>query len=295
MDRETLIKSLKEAAETTESSLKKLLECRDASFPELFDAMAYTTLAGGKRIRAFLVLEFARLCGADPASAVPYACAVEMIHAYSLIHDDLPCMDDDDMRRGKKSNHIVFGEANALLAGDGLLTYAFEVAASNGLLAPEKNAKAVSLLASFAGPRGMVGGQVLDLRGEKEKLSYEELYHVDELKTSALIKASAYLGCVAADGGEKYFEAAEKYGQNIGVVFQIVDDILDVTGDEKTLGKPIGSDKESNKTTFLTYMTIEEAKKYAYDLTEEAKSVLPPDERGDALRELADMLLTRNK
>ncbi len=276
-----------------EKELEKYLVVKDPMFPNLFESMSYTTMAGGKRIRAFLVMMFARLTGGDETKALPFACAIEMIHAYSLIHDDLPCMDDDDMRRGKKSNHIVFGEDTALLAGDALLTYAFEICADNMKVSPENRAKAVSLLSKCAGPCGMVGGQVLDLIGEGKKLSREELHRVHELKTSALIQAACLLGCCTSDNGKEYYKTAAKYGRNIGLAFQVKDDILDVTSDEATLGKPIGSDSENNKTTYLDYMSLEEAENYAKEITEEACSVLDDSENSQILKELALYLLER--
>ncbi len=276
-----------------DEALEKYLETKDEMFPKLFEAMKYTTMAGGKRIRAFLTLMFARLSGGTVEGAIPFACALEMIHAYSLIHDDLPCMDDDDMRRGKPSNHIVYGEAQALLAGDALLTYAFEITASNKLVDPVLAAKAVSYLAKYAGPCGMVGGQVLDLEGETRKLNKEELHHVHDLKTSALIQAACVLGCCTSATGEKYIESAKTYGHNIGLAFQVVDDILDVTSDEATLGKPIGSDAENNKTTYMDFMTLEEAKEYAEKLTDNACSIIGQGEAAEVLKELALYLLER--
>ena len=276
-----------------DDALEKYLVTRDAMFPKLFEAMKYTTMAGGKRIRAFLTLMFARLSGGSVEAAIPFACALEMIHAYSLIHDDLPCMDDDDMRRGKPSNHIVYGEANALLAGDALLTYAFEVCALNKLVEPYLCATAVAYLAEYAGPCGMVGGQVLDLEGETRKLNRNELHHVHDLKTSALIQAACVLGCCTSANGEKYIESAKIYGRNIGLAFQVVDDILDVTSDEATLGKPIGSDAENNKTTYMDFMTLNEAAEYAKKLTDDACDVIGESENAKILKELAYYLLER--
>lgn len=276
-----------------DEALEKYLVTKDEMFPKLFESMKYTTMAGGKRIRAFLTLMFARLSGGTVESAIPFACALEMIHAYSLIHDDLPCMDDDDMRRGKPSNHIVYGEANALLAGDALLTYAFEICASNKNVEPSLAAKAVAYLAKFAGPCGMVGGQVLDLEGETRKLKKDELHHVHDLKTSALIQAACVLGCCTSENGEKYIECAKTYGHNIGLAFQVVDDILDVTSDEATLGKPIGSDAENNKTTYMDFMTLAEAAEYAKKLTDEACAVIGQSEAAAVLKELAYYLLER--
>ena len=276
-----------------DEALENYLATKDEMFPKLFESMKYTTMAGGKRIRAFLTLMFARLSGGTVESAIPFACALEMIHAYSLIHDDLPCMDDDDIRRGKPSNHIVYGEANALLAGDALLTYAFEVCASNKFVEPTLNAKAVAYLAKFAGPCGMVGGQVLDLEGETRKLKKDELHHVHDLKTSALIQAACVLGCCTSEKGEEYIERAKIYGHNIGLAFQVVDDILDVTSDEATLGKPIGSDAENNKTTYMDFMTLEEAAEYAKKLTDEACDVIGQGEDAEIIKELAYYLLER--
>ena len=284
---------LKADLEVTERALDEYLRTKDAMFPWLFESMKYTTMAGGKRIRAFLVTMFSRLSGGTAEAAIPFACAVEMIHAYSLIHDDLPCMDDDDMRRGKPSNHKVYGEANALLAGDALLTYAFEVCASNPYVAPECAAKAVYILASYAGSCGMVGGQALDLEGEKRKLSREELHHVHALKTGALIQAAASLGCCTTKEGMKYIDKASIYGLNLGLAFQVVDDILDVVGDEKELGKPIGSDADKNKTTYLDFMTLDECAEYASKLTEEACDPLGEGEYAEVLKELAFYLLER--
>ncbi len=276
-----------------DEALENYLVSKDEMFPKLFESMKYTTMAGGKRIRAFLTLMFARLSGGTIESAVPFACALEMIHAYSLIHDDLPCMDDDDMRRGKPSNHIVYGEANALLAGDALLTYSFELCALNKYVEPSLAAKAVAYLAKFAGPCGMVGGQVLDLEGERRKLNRDELHHVHDLKTSALIQAACVLGCCTSENGEKFIESAKTYGKNIGLAFQVVDDVLDVISDEATLGKPIGSDAENNKTTYMDFMTLEEAKEYAKKLTDEACAVIGVGEAAEVLKELAYYLLER--
>ena len=192
-----------------ENALEEYLKVKDEMFPKLFEAMAYTTMAGGKRIRAFLTLTFTRMTGGNVESALPFACALEMVHAYSLIHDDLPCMDDDDMRRGKPSNHKVFGEAEALLAGDALLTYAFELCGSNPYVSSQCARDAVVYLAQYAGACGMVGGQVLDLEGEKRKLTKEELHHVHDLTTSCLIQAAAVLGCCTSDKGQQFIEIAK--------------------------------------------------------------------------------------
>lgn len=294
---------LKRRAAQIESELREYLDVTDDDYGILYDAMRYSLLAGGKRLRPFLTLEFARLAassrGLDPdaaeASAKAYAAAIEMIHTYSLIHDDLPCMDDDDLRRGKPTNHKVFGEANALLAGDALLTLAFEVAASNKLASQETNCRAVILLASAAGANGMVGGQVLDLIGETSRLGFETLERLQSKKTGELIRASSLLGCYAGGAEEGLISAAERYSMGLGRAFQVLDDILDVTGDTALLGKPIGSDAENQKTTFLTYMTTDEAYAYADRLTNDAVSSLKAYDGSEVLCELAVYLSKRNK
>ena len=204
----------------------------------LYDAMRYSLLAGGKRLRPVLVLEACRLCGGAVEDALPFAGAIEMVHTYSLIHDDLPCMDDDDLRRGRPTNHKVFGEANAVLAGDGLLTAAFETMLAPGQkLPPERVLGAAGILAQAAGGRGMVGGQVLDMAGEGRALGLTEVEELQRLKTGALIRAAVEMGCAVAGGAEEQREALCRYADCLGLAFQIQDDILDVVGDEATLGK----------------------------------------------------------
>ena len=259
------------------------------------EAMKYSVRNGGKRIRPMLTLEFCKACGAEPEKALPLACAVEMIHTYSLIHDDLPCMDDDDYRRGKPSCHIAFGEANALLAGDALLTLAFETAVKADIAA-ENVVRAVKELSYSAGILGMVGGQVLDLQNENKALTLSELEQIHNLKTGELIRVACVLGCVAAGADEEKIKSAEAYAKGIGLTFQIVDDILDVTSDAETLGKPIGSDAENQKTTYVSLLGIEKSKEVAAELTRKAKAALAVyDENTEALSLLADNLLIRKK
>ena len=219
-------------------------------------------------------MEFCKMYGGRNEAVLPFACALEMIHCYSLIHDDLPCMDNDDYRRGKLTSHKKFGEANALLAGDALLTYAFEVAGKNENVPYEKRVEAVITLAENAGAEGMIGGQVLDLIGEKEKFDYDTLLRMNTLKTGKLIKTACLLGCIAA--GKKDTANAEKYAYNVGLAFQIIDDILDMGTEE-------------NKTTFLSFMTAEEAYKKAKELLKEAKTLVDSEE----LISLCDYLLDR--
>ena len=260
------------------------------------DAMSYSLSAGGKRIRPVLLLEFCRLCSGDVYRALPFACAVESLHTYSLIHDDLPCMDDDDMRRGKPSCHVKFGEANALLAGDALLTRAFELCASCNLAEAEplRAVKAIALLSSLAGANGMIGGQCLDLSYEGKSIDIEKLRLMDSLKTGCLIKASCQLGVILAGGSEAQMKAAGEFAENLGQAFQIVDDILDVEGDEELFGKPVGSDSENNKSTYVTLLGLEESKKIADSLSQKAKQALELfGEDADFLRTLCDMLLKR--
>lgn len=286
----------------TEALLREYMPESDAKHKIIHEAMRYSLLDSGKRIRPCLAMMFSLMAsyksGRDPHesydAALTYGCALEMIHTYSLIHDDLPCMDNDDLRRGKPTNHKVFGEANALLAGDGLLTRAFGVAASNPHADAESNCKAVMLLSQCAGADGMIGGQVLDLMGETEKFGIEELELMQSLKTGELIRCAVLLGCLAGGASDKLSARAEKYALYIGRAFQVIDDILDVVGDEKVLGKPIGSDEKSGKSTFATVMTIEEAKKYAKELTESAKAAISKYAGSELPCALADYLLTRN-
>jgi len=299
IDIEALLRS---CAALTQTALDRCVPPSDEKHGIIFDAMRYSLLAGGKRLRPFLVFEFACLAardsGKDPdeamQAALPFACAIEMIHTYSLIHDDLPCMDNDDLRRGKPTSHKVYGEANALLAGDALLTKAFGIVTASDA-APENIVSAVAMLSQCAGANGMIGGQVLDLMGETEKFDTDTLETLQSMKTGELIRASVILGCLAGEASDELAAAAEKYAMGVGRAFQVIDDILDATGDEAALGKPIGSDKESGKTTFLSFMTVDEAREYAKKLTEDAKSAISGYEGSDVLCSLADYLITRNK
>lgn len=272
------------------SALKEYLPTADDVVSQ---AMRYSVENGGKRIRPALLLEFCRVCGGDYKKAMPFACALEMIHTYSLIHDDLPCMDNDDFRRGKPSCHIAFGEEYALLAGDALLTLAFETAMKSNLSA-EITVKAAKELAKAAGVMGMVGGQVLDLQNEGKKVGIPDLQKTDELKTGELIRAACVLGCVCAGADDKKIAAAEKYAHDIGIAFQIVDDILDVTSDEETLGKPIGSDEENQKSTYVSLLGIEKSRKTAEELTLNAQKALDAFD-GDvtSLKNFAEKLKNR--
>lgn len=282
-----------------EMSLEKYMPKEDLLQKNLFSAMRYSLLAGGKRIRPVLLLEFCGLCGGDQEAALPFACAIEMVHTYSLIHDDLPCMDDDAMRRGMPSNHVVFGEAQALLAGDALLTAAFETMLSarsiNGVGA-EKAAAAAGALAKAAGAYGMAGGQEIDLESEGQKVSADTLLKMDECKTGALIRAAAKMGCLLAGAGEKEILSALTFAKAIGISFQIVDDILDVSADTEALGKPAGSDAENGKSTYVSVMGMENAKNTVEELTQTAISALNVfGKDAEYLKEFAKGLAARKK
>ena len=286
---------LRESAARTEETLALYLGREDKDFCELLCAERYSLFAGGKRIRPYLCLAFCRLFGGDERRALPFACALEMIHTYSLIHDDLPCMDNDDLRRGKPTNHKVYGEATALLAGDSLLTRAFGVAAGAEDVSPEAVREAIVTLSEASGPFGMIGGQIMDLRGESETLTMEELLRLHSLKTGALITAAVRLGCLAAGISleSREMAMAETYAKCIGLAFQVVDDILDTVGDTAILGKPVGSDAEQNKTTFMSFYTVEEAEAYASELTAKAVSALADLPHSEELTDLAVYLLNR--
>ncbi|MCQ4894517.1 polyprenyl synthetase family protein [Anaerotruncus sp. DFI.9.16] len=257
------------------------------------DAMRHSLLDAGKRLRAAMVLEFGRLTHASREGAMALACAIEMIHAYSLIHDDLPCMDDDDFRRGKPSCHKAFGEANALLAGDGLLTLAFETAA-DAPLSDTQRVEAVRTLAKAAGVRGMLGGQVIDLGCEGKPVDLETLNTLYALKTGALLRASARLGCLAGNAGEELLETADRYARACGLAFQITDDILDVAGDAEKLGKPTGSDEENHKTTYVTLLGLSGARERARELIGEAGECVAAIPGNEFLLWVAEMILGRD-
>lgn len=261
------------------------------------EAMAYSLLDGGKRIRGCLTLAMCELCGGEVQSALPLACAVEMVHAYSLIHDDLPCMDNDDLRRGKPSCHIKFGEGTALLAGDALLTHAFSAASDayfNGTLSAETVLRCVNQLSRAAGVEGMIGGQVIDTAPEEVPMTPEQLEAMHSMKTGALIRSAAVLGCLAAGAPRDVVMQADLYAAKIGLAFQIVDDILDVTEESEKLGKST-SDADNNKTTYITLYGVEKAREMVRRLVLEAdlavKGTMLDDEM---LYELADTLAKRH-
>ena len=261
----------------------------------LAEAMRYSLLAGGKRIRPLLVLEFCRIAGGDVEKALPVACAIEMLHTYSLIHDDLPCMDNDELRRGKPTNHMVYGECTATLAGDALQAEAFGTILRCDL-PPVVKANCAEILAGAVGLDGMCGGQFLDMSWEGRALTEQELSEINIRKTGALLVAACQMGVAAACGSELMLAAAGHYGSAIGMAFQIRDDMLDVLSTAEELGKPIGSDLEENKNTYMVLMGREGCEKTIAKLTDFAKNVLDEAFEDTAfLKELADALSTRDK
>ena len=287
-------KKLEEYNSKISSALIEHLPSANDGQIDVVRAMKYSLSNGGKRLRPVLTLEFCKMCGGDIDAAMNYACAVEYVHTYSLIHDDLPCMDDDDMRRGNPSCHKMYGEAMALLAGDGLLTHAFEICASADLDA-QKNADAVCLLSQNAGVGGMIGGQVIDLKYEAGDPTISDILSVHKLKTGALISAACLLGCIAAGASNEQLSAASKYAYLIGTAFQIKDDLLDVQGDEAVLGKPVGSDAENNKTTYVTLVGVQKAQKDVEKLTAKAIEILNEFDDNEFMKALSEYLVNREK
>ena len=256
----------------------------------LFSAMRYSLLAGGKRIRPVLVFDFCRMCGGDWKQAVPFAAAIEMIHTYSLIHDDLPCMDNDDYRRGALTNHKVYGEAIAVLAGDALLTAAFSFLAKAPYSA-DIRIRAVEVLSNCAGELGMVGGQVLDMQSEERQCTAQEVLDIQNRKTGALIRAACILGVLATDGSKTQLNAAAAFASHLGLAFQIRDDILDVIGDAKELGKAVGVDADKN--TFVQLYGLETCNKMVRDHTTQAIQALSAFEHTEFMAALSEQLTNR--
>ena len=263
----------KEYKDRIDAALETYFVSPPESLAGLAESMRYSLLAGGKRIRPTLVLEFCRICGGDIDAALPVACAIEMLHTYSLIHDDLPCMDDDALRRGRPTNHVVYGECTATLAGDALQAEAFGTILRSALPA-ERKARCAEFLADAVGLDGMCGGQFLDMLGEGKKLSEQELADINSRKTGALLTAACRMGVAAGGGNEAQLEAASLYGAAIGAAFQIRDDMLDVLGNEQELGKPIGSDAQEEKNTYMALYGAEHCSQMIEKLTARAKDAL---------------------
>lgn len=258
---------------------------------KLFSAMRYSLLAGGKRLRPLFVLDFCKMCGGDPDKAMPFAAAVEMVHTYSLIHDDLPCMDNDDFRRGNLTNHKVYGEATAVLAGDALLTAAFSFIAKADL-SDRCRINAVAVLAECAGELGMVGGQVLDMESENRQCTQQEVLDIQSRKTGALIRAACLLGVLAANGTDEQMNAAAEFASHLGLAFQIRDDMLDVIGDAAVLGKSVGTDGVKN--TFVQLYGVEECARLVKAHTDQALMALEPFSEPQYMAWLACSLMDRN-
>ena len=278
-----------------DSKLSEFFNPSGMSYDGLLESMHYSLTAGGKRIRPTLVLEFCRISGGDVEKALPVACAIEMLHTYSLIHDDLPCMDNDDLRRGKPTNHVVYGECTATLAGDALQAEAFGTIARSELPAENKIA-CVEILADAVGSDGMCAGQYLDMVGESKRLTEEELDDINSRKTGALLIAACRMGVAAAGGSGEMLEAAAHYGACVGAAFQIRDDILDVISTSEELGKPIGSDAQEHKNTYMALLGESKCMEMIEKLTNQAKSALCGAFYDTKfLCDLADSMVTRRK
>ena len=296
---------------TVDFDLKQYLEARrqmvedalEAALPEqegpearVIEAMRYSLFAGGKRLRPILCLAAAEAVGGEVEDAMAAACGLEMIHTYSLIHDDLPAMDDDDLRRGVPTNHTVFGEAIAILAGDGLLTEAFVLLSSGTNPVSERTVELIRVIAKAASYRGMVGGQVVDMLSQNKPADLETVKQMHSLKTAALISAAAEAGALAGNGTEDKVAALARYGTAVGLAFQIADDILDIEGDTEVLGKSTGSDEARGKVTYPAAIGLERSREAARNLVDEALEALEGfDEKADPLRALASYIVTRKK
>lgn len=258
-------------------------------------AARYSLLGGGKRIRAVLVLAVCDMLNGDAAAADQFAAAVEMLHCYSLIHDDLPCMDDDDLRRGKPTNHVVYGAGLATLAGDGLLTFAFELMASQKGIAPDKLNRCIAVIARAAGPAGMVGGQAFDLASDGDMaIGREGMELLHHSKTGVIFKAAIDMAAIVAEASPQQRQALDAYASYMGLTFQITDDILDVVGDEALLGKPVGSDARNDKATYVTIFSLDEARRMACEAADKAVQALEPlGPKAWFLKELVEHLLVR--
>jgi len=292
--------------EYLENKRKEIDKALDSFLPEpeglsapLFEAMRYSVMAGGKRLRPILVLAASHAVGGSSSVSMPAACALEFIHTYSLIHDDLPAMDDDDLRRGRPTCHKVFGEAMAILAGDGLLTFAFEILAREAVKERENSEKVsqvILILARAAGIKGMVVGQAVDVLMENKEVNGSQLAFIHQHKTGALIKASVEIGGLLGGADQNQLGALSSYGDGLGLAFQIVDDLLDIEGDQEVIGKPVGSDLEKNKATYPALFGIEESRAQAHEYIHSAISALASfDEKAEPLRAIANYVIQRNR
>ena len=289
--------SLKYRVDYIEKLLKEHMPEEKGYQKTIFEAMNYSLKAGGKRLRPILTLEACRIVGGNEEDVIPFAIAIEMIHTYSLIHDDLPALDDDDLRRGRPTNHKVYGDAMAILAGDGLLNYAFEIMLSSsiGKENPAKYLNAINEIAKSSGVYGMIGGQVVDIESEDKKIEMEKLDFIHLNKTAAIIVGCMRAGAIIGDATEEQLENITKYATNIGLSFQIADDILDITGDESKKKKKVGSDIDNNKSTYPSLIGLEKSKEIANDLINEAKTRIS-NIKGDTefLNDLAEYIVARD-
>ena len=288
-----------EKVEQIETILQKYLPKQTGYQMQIMEAMEYSVMAGGKRLRPMLMKETYELFGGTEEVIEPFMAALEMIHTYSLVHDDLPAMDNDDYRRGRKTTHVVYGEAMGILAGDALLNFAFETAAKAFSMFPEKSVeigKAIQIIGKKAGIYGMIGGQVVDVASAGQLISKEVLDFIYELKTSALIESAMMIGATLAGASDAEIEKVEIIAKNVGIAFQIQDDILDVTSTSEVLGKPVLSDEKNEKTTYVTLVGIDKAKEYVEQISNEAIELLNGfEEKNDFLAELLKELIHREK
>ena len=279
-----------------EEALEVALPQQDGPETRVVEAMRYSLFAGGKRLRPILCLAASEAVGGDLKAAMPAGCALEMIHTYSLIHDDLPAMDDDDLRRGKPTNHKVFGEAIAILAGDGLLTEAFVLLSDYNSLVPERAVQVIGGIAEAASYRGMVGGQVVDILSQNKRAELETVQQMHSRKTAALIAAATESGALAGKGSEAQVAALGRYGRAIGLAFQVADDILDIEGDTELLGKTTGADEARGKVTYPAAVGLERSRQTANEMVNDALAALEGfDDRANPLRSLANYIITRKK
>lgn len=288
---------LKTKSAYIEDLLKQYMPKEEGYQKTIFEAMNYSLSSGGKRLRPILTLESAKIIGGDVKEVIPFCVAIEMIHTYSLIHDDLPAMDNDDFRRGKPTNHKVFVDGMATLAGDALLNYAFEIMLKESLGKENSDVrlKAIYEIARGAGIYGMIGGQVVDIESENKSIEKEKLDFIHMNKTAAMIIGCMRAGAIMGNACEDDLQNITKYAKNIGLAFQIVDDILDIVGDEKALGKPVGSDIENHKSTYPSLIGLDESKKVATDLIKEAKdSIRKISGESRFLEDLADYIISRD-
>lgn len=285
---------LKKYTDIVDKQLDKYLDPKDNPQGIIYEAMRYSVFAGGKRLRPVLMLLTCEMCGGDINEVLPFACALEMIHTYSLIHDDLPAMDNDDLRRGKPTSHKQFGEATAILAGDALLNKAFEVVSQYSGNNSDRAIKAINILAVSSGTEGMIGGQIVDMQSEGRQITLDELRYLHLNKTGAIIRSACKIGAVMSGADSVKIKAVDEFSKNLGIAFQIQDDILDVTGTEAELGKPIGSDAEEGKNTYVSLLGLQKSKDMSEEYSKKAKQALDIfGEKANTLKELTDYLTDR--